>query len=346
MKKLLVIVFGLVGLSVLGLAALLTWAHHGIRLERGPLPTAEEVAKAAADEPDRPVQLSVIETARQVMPRSGVLDPASDPSPNAAYEMTHPAFVLEWADGRMLLVDTGMEPDAAIEFGKPVEWMADAEPMKPIGSVATQLGDAKARVAGVIFTHLHADHVGGIGGLCKGRSAPLPVFMTEAQNERPNYTSRGGLTTIDDAGCARRTVVPGGALRPVPGFPGVFLVPAAGHTPDSEIVIAVMADGARWALLGDIANNVDGVLHDVPKPSLYSLLIVPEDGERLGELRRWLAALHGNLGLGLLPAHDANNLHASGVPAYGAAPAAPAPAGTPSARATPHDDARHATARR
>jgi glyoxylase-like metal-dependent hydrolase (beta-lactamase superfamily II) len=333
MKRILAIVLGLVGLVVLGLAMLLTWAHHGIRLERGPLPTAGDVVAAASGDPDRPVRLSVIETARQRMPRSAVLDPARDPSPDAPYEMTHPAFVLEWADGRILLVDTGMPPEEAVEFGRPLEWMAGAAPMEPIGAVATQLGPARERVAGVVFTHLHADHVGGIRGLCEGRTAPLPVFMSEAQAERPNYTTRGGLTTIEEAGCARPTVVPGAALRPVPGFAGAFIVPAAGHTPGSEIVIVVLADGQRWAFLGDIANAVDGVLHDVPKPPLYSLVIVPEDGERLGELRRWLEALSETQQLGLLPAHDALHLRASGVPAYGATPAS-APPGTGAAPAS------------
>jgi len=341
MKRILVIVVGLVAVSALGLAALLTWAHHGIRLERGPLPTAEEIAAAAADEPDRPLRLSVIETARQIMPRSAVLDPERDPSPDAPYQMTHAAFVLEWADGRILLVDAGMPPDEAAAFGKPLEWLADAAPMQPIAELSTQLGEARTRVGGILFTHLHTDHVGGLAGLCAGRTTPLPVFMTEAQAERPNYTTRGGLSAIEESSCAEKTVVAGGALRAVPGFPGVYLVPAAGHTPCSEIVIVVLADGTRWALLGDIANAVDGVKYDVPKPSLYSLLIVPEDGERLGELRRWLAALSRNMGLGLLPAHDGVQLRASGIRAFGDAPApaaAPAKPVEPAAAGTAGDD--------
>jgi len=329
MKRILVIVVRLVAVSALGLAALLTWAHHGIRLERGPLPTAEEVAKVAADEPDRPVRLSVIETARQIMPRSAVLDPERDPSPNAPYQMTHAAFVLEWADGRILLVDSGMPPDEAVEFGKPVQWMADAEPMTPIAELSTQLGDAKQRVGGIVFTHLHSDHVGGLAGLCAGRTTPLPVFMTEAQAERPNYTTRGGLDVIEESSCAEKTVVAGGALRALPGFPGVYIIPAAGHTPCSEIVIVALADGTRWALLGDIANAFDGVKYDIPKPSLYSLLVVPEDGERLGELRRWLAALNRNMDLGLVPAHDGTHLRASGIPAFGDAPAPTVDAAAP-----------------
>jgi glyoxylase-like metal-dependent hydrolase (beta-lactamase superfamily II) len=331
----LAIVLGLVGLGVLGIAMLLTWAHHGIRLERGPLPTAGDVEAAASGEADRPVRLSVIETARQHMPRSAVLDPARDATPDAPYAMTHPSFVLEWADGRILLVDTGMPPEEAASFGKPLEWMAGAAPMEPIGALATQLGGDRERVAGVVFTHLHSDHVGGLAGLCAGRTKPLPVFMTEAQSERPNHTDRGGRRAIDEAGCARGTVVAGEALRPVPGFPGVLIVPAAGHTPGSEIVLVMLADGRGWALLGDIANAVDGVLHDVPKPPLYSLLIVPEDGVRLGELRRWLAALNDEQHLGLLPAHDGLHLRASGVPAYAdvrGTPPAAAPPGQPPAK--------------
>ena len=77
--------------------------HLVVQRERGPLPMVGDVL-ALDKVTDLPVKVSVIETARQSMPRSGVLDPGTDPTPDAPYVMTHPAFVLEWADGRLLLV--------------------------------------------------------------------------------------------------------------------------------------------------------------------------------------------------------------------------------------------------
>lgn len=125
--------------ALLAAAAGLAWAHLAIRRERPPLPAPEVVARAIASE-DGPIAVSMIDTARQAMPRSAVLDPGRDPTPDAAYVMSHPSFVLEWADGRILLVDAGMTRDEAIAFGKPAEWVAGAEPIAPEESVAERLG--------------------------------------------------------------------------------------------------------------------------------------------------------------------------------------------------------------
>ena len=112
-------------------------------------------------------------------------------------------------------------------------------------------------------------------------------------------------------------------LVPVPGFDGAFVIAAGGHTPGSQIVTAVIVppnEGARgYVFTGDIVNNLDGVTYDVPKPFLYSLLIVPEDLERLQELRHYVKDLRGS-NFQLLVSHDQNSLEQSGVPVWPPAP--------------------------
>jgi glyoxylase-like metal-dependent hydrolase (beta-lactamase superfamily II) len=306
---------GLIVLAAGGLA----WAHYSIRQERAPLPALDAVAAAAASGGDLPVQLSIINTASQVMPRSGVLDPGADPHPQEPYVMSHPAFALAWADGRILLIDVGMTPEQAIQFGKPVELVAGAQPTQAHGAVAEQLGAAAKQVGGVVFTHTHSDHVGGIGALCLAAGHPIPAFMTLAQAQRPNYTTRPGLTTIAESGCAQPTGLGDAPLKPVPGFPGVQVIDAGGHTPGSQIVLAFVqgTDGVhRYAFTGDIVNNIDGVLADVPKPLIYRTMLIPEDGDRQSELRHFLKQLHDQQQFTLLVSHDQRALEASGVPGY------------------------------
>lgn len=310
----------LLRLALLALLALLLLAagglgaaHCGMRGLGGPLPRT----LAGLDAEDAPQTVRVAETARQVMPRRLVLDPARDPSPDAPYEMAHPAFLLRWADGRRLLVDTGMEPEAAVAFGRPLE-LVGAEPTAPRGSAAAQLPEIAEGRLGVLLTHLHTDHTGGLAALCAARGgAPIELFQTPAQASRRNYTTRPGAAAVAEAPCVRTTLLADEPLAPVPGFPGVGVIWAAGHTPGSQVVIAALrgaqGDVRRIAFTGDVANAVDGIRHDVPKPLLYRLLVVPEHEARLAEVRRFLRHLE-ETGVLLAPAHDGLHLRSLGLP--------------------------------
>lgn len=305
---------GLVLLLVVVAGAGLFWARRSLEGERRfPPEPAEVLALDGAGA--GPTRLWWINTAHQAMPRAAVLEPDRDPTPDAPYVMSHPSFVLEWADGRLLLIDSGMTAAEAASFGKPLEWLGGAQPMEPLADVAERLGDAKARVAGVVLTHLHTDHTGGLGVLCEGGPAEIPVFMSTPQAERPNYTTRPGLRDVQEASCARITPIGDAGMLALPGFPGVAVVPAAGHTPGSQVVLAKVGD-TRYAFAGDLANALDGILHDVPKPWLYSLVVVPEDTAWLAAQRRWLRDLAQQHGVVVLPAHDEAAIEARGVPVW------------------------------
>jgi len=296
----------------------LVWAHVAIRRERTPLPSAGEVV-AALEAETGPTRVSWINTASQPMPRAGVLDAGRDPAPTEPYTMAHPAFVLEWGDGRILLIDSGMTRDGAAEFGATIEQLAGGEPITVHTPVAERLADRRARVRGAIFSHLHTDHVGGLPDVCRGLAEPVTVFMSEAQMERPNYTTRGGRRLLEEAGCLRLARLGGLSSKEVEGFPGVRVVAAGGHTPGSQIVLATVGEGAarrRFAFAGDIVNHADGIAYDVPKPLLYRTLIVPEDEGRQGELRRWLRELQQQHAFTVLPAHDQHQIERSGVPPW------------------------------
>lgn len=315
------IIYALVALLALAIVVLgvgLGLAHRAIRRERATLPTPQDLL-AAAPAAGGPTRLSVINTASQPMPRSAVLDPATDPHPQEPYVMSHPSFVLEWPDGRVLLVDAGMSRDGAVAFGKPLEWLGGAQPLQPLGSVAERIGARRDTVRGAVFTHLHSDHVGGMTELCERSNAPISVSMTEAQAQRPNYTTRPGLQVLQEAPCIQEKILAPQPLSPLPDFPGVFVIPAGGHTPGSQLIVAFVGNGAapkRYVFVGDIVNNIDGINADVPKPFLYRTFMVPEDSERQGELRRYLRGLRDDQGFTLLVAHDQRQIEQSGVPPW------------------------------
>ncbi len=298
----------LIGLLLLALvlvvAGLLTPAQLQIR-ELDPDPPPASSLLALDEERDRPVRLAWLETARQT---------SFAPPPRL---LTHPSFALGWSDGRLLLVDLGMSPEGARDFSSIFERLG-AEPVETFGSVGEQLGPLAGRVAGVVITHLHFDHVEGAGSLCEARGgAPLPIFQVRAQAELTNYTTGSTSDLLDEAGCLQRTVVPEGTAAAVPGFPGVALIHAAGHTPGSQMLAASVAasDGPRRVIFtGDVVNDVESARIDRPKALLYRLLIVPEADGQLGRMRRFLAGLEREHGFTLAVAHDGDHLASLGLP--------------------------------
>jgi glyoxylase-like metal-dependent hydrolase (beta-lactamase superfamily II) len=321
------VVSGLIkGLVVLVLLALivvasgLVWMHLEVQRARAPLPMVTDLL-AVADQADLPTTVSVIETSQQRTPRNAVLDPGSDPRPDAPYVMTHPAFVVEWPDGRLLLIDAGMSRGAALEFGATLERFMDAGPAEPLTTVTEALGQAAARVKGIVFTHLHTDHVDGVQELCTRVAPPLRAFMTNPQLDSWTLFTAPGQQIIETAACLERLRIGGTPLIALDGFPGVGVIAAAGHTPGSLAVVVATRDGAggvrRFVFSGDITNTIDGVRHDLSKPLLYRLVIVPEDDDRLGELRRWLRALEKEHGFTVVVSHDQNHLRGVGIPAWG-----------------------------
>ncbi len=304
-----------------GLAAsLLLHAHVQIRGLDPALPSLESM-RAQADVADLPIRVLHWNTASQVTPRKQVLEASLDPDPQAPYRMSHAVFVLEWQDGRALLVDAGMDREQAESFGRPIEWLG-GEPAVPHGGIAERLGPALARhPLAIAFTHLHSDHVGGVVSLCAvlPRDTHVRLFQTPAQVDLVNFTTYGGRATLDRAGCLRRERLPDAPIAPLPGFPGAFAIRAAGHTPGSQILGAFVrgSSGVRGYLFaGDAANAIDGVRFDVPKPRTYQLFIVPESESRQKRVRAFLREAE-QAGFVIAIAHDERHLATTGIPVFG-----------------------------
>jgi glyoxylase-like metal-dependent hydrolase (beta-lactamase superfamily II) len=314
-RKVVFVLGALATLFLVFVAGGLFLAQRGIRALDPELPSVDAIL-AFDRAADLPVGISWLNTASQKMPRSAVLDPSQDPTPDAPYTMSHVAFVLEWSDGRIFLVDTGMDPASAVAFGKPVEMFSGADPIQPLGAMAERLGLSLRRVAGVAFTHEHTDHTSGVAALCRLHDKSIRLIQNRLQVEESNYTTRSGQEQIANAPCLKREIAEGGPLFTVPGFPGLTFFAAAGHTPGSQVFVAHVrsTDGVRTHVLtGDVVNQIDGARRNIPKPRLYSLVVVPESPARLDKVRRLLGELERDHGVTLLVSHDQLSLQASGV---------------------------------
>lgn len=310
-----------IGLSALLLA--LAWVHADIRSLNPPLPALEEVvAPRDADTSAWPVRIRYVNTGSQPMSRGLVLDSSEDPTPERPYIMSHTSFAIEWADGRLFLIDSGLPREAAIAFGKPSESLG-ADITQAHGGVSVQLGREVQRVAGIAFSHLHIDHTSGLAGLCDGlRGQQLTVFQAPLQFERGNYTTRDGREHLANAPCAVRKRLEDGSLLPIPGFPGLFAIQAAGHTPGSQLFVAHLPSECEgctpqtWIFTGDVVNHIDGVRKNIPKPTWYSYLVVPESPTRLESVRRFLHRLESEHAVRLLVSHDQLQIESSGIESW------------------------------
>ncbi len=300
MRRVLIVIAVAPLVLLLVAAGFLGEAHLEIRSLWPKLPDREALAELGAAG-DGPVRLSYLNTASQ----SG---PGSPP-------VGHPSFLLEWTDGRIFAIDTGMTPDGARAFGEPMELLLGSDPIEVFGSIGEQMGPAAARIGGVAFTHLHQDHTDGLASLCDGRDGELAVFQTTRQAERGNYTTAPGAAHLDAAACIRRERLTSGPLHEVPGFPGLAAIEGSGHTPGSTIFAARVGD-TLWLFAGDVSNFQQNLLDDVAKPAVYSLLVTPESRGALAHLRRWLGERDAEPGVRVVVSHDVEAIAARGIPAW------------------------------
>jgi glyoxylase-like metal-dependent hydrolase (beta-lactamase superfamily II) len=175
-------------------------------------------------------------------------------------------------------------------------------------------------IAAVIPTHSHWDHVSGVDDL-----PGIPVMETAAG--RSWIESRAEGTEVINS---FRTInyklynFDGG---PYLGFPrshdvfgdgSVVIVPAAAHTPDSIIVFVNLPSGIRYALIGDLVFQMEGVDIPAEKPWMLRWLI----GENNNEVHRDIALVRAIREkfpqIHPLPAHDSRS--------FGAIPVFPASA--------------------
>jgi N-acyl homoserine lactone hydrolase len=227
-----------------------------------------------------------------------------------------------------LLIDAGFGSDiAAHVHAQP--WFARA-PYRATVTASEQLdasGYGRGRLRGVLITHSHWDHVSGLDQL-----------------QVPIWTNAGELQYAGEARDGRvfRTVSKGHEIRryefsnaPYLGFPSsydvhgdgsVVVALAGGHTTGSVIVFVALPAGKRYAFIGDVAWQLEGVRKPAQRPLLMRKLADVDAGQVRQDLLR-VASLAGLMHV--VPAHD--------VGAYDGIPLLPARSATsPGFAGLPH----------
>ncbi len=210
-----------------------------------------------------------------------------------------------------LLFDTGFGRDVDRQAqGSP--WLVRALSKYSKGTpAADQLAaggyDAR-RLAGVVLTHVHWDHVSGLPDL-----PGVPVWIDEAERDFTN--SGASMSALARSFGALPYHVYRFEGGPYLGFPrshdvwgdgSVVLVPAPGHTPGSIIAFIALPSGTRYALLGDLVWQMEGLEIPAERPWLSRTLVDADGGGARENIQR-MAAIHARFpDMRLVPSHDAH----------------------------------------
>jgi glyoxylase-like metal-dependent hydrolase (beta-lactamase superfamily II) len=161
-------------------------------------------------------------------------------------------------------------------------------------------------IAAIIPTHAHWDHISGIDDLRE-----VPVMVTAAGRYWID-SKAAGTEVINSFGRLnyQSYEFEGGAYlgfsrsHDVWGDGSVVIVPAPGHTPDSVVVFVNLPSGVRYALLGDLVWQLEGVDIPAEKPWMLRWLIGEDNEEVRADISRIRTAIEKYPQIHPIPAHD------------------------------------------
>jgi glyoxylase-like metal-dependent hydrolase (beta-lactamase superfamily II) len=203
------------------------------------------------------------------------------------------------------LIDAGFGAEIAAHV-RAQPWFARA-PYTATRTASEQLdvgGYDRARLRGVLITHSHWDHVSGLDQLL------VPIW-TNAGELQYAAEARDGTVfrTVSKAHEVHRYEF---AQTPYLGFPASYdlhgdgslvLALAGGHTSGSVIVFVTLPTGQRYAFIGDVTWQLEGITKPAERPLLMRKLADVDPG-RVREDLLQVASLAGLMQV--VPAHDVN----------------------------------------
>ena len=187
-----------------------------------------------------------------------------------------------------------------------MQWTSKYEKGISVADQLTAAGLDPSRLPGIVLTHAHWDHVSGIEDL-----PGVPVWVNPA--ELAFVRSGSPMSALARSFGTQNYAVYEFNNGPYLGFEKSYdiygdgsavLVPAPGHTPGSIIAFINLPDGKRYALVGDLVWQREGVEIPAERPWLLRRLVdvdaakVRDDIAHLNQIMKLMPDLV------VVPAHD------------------------------------------
>jgi len=207
-----------------------------------------------------------------------------------------------------LLIDTGFGRDIDQQFRSLPSmfraitfyslWQPAADQLRAVGYDGNSL-------RAILLTHSHWDHVSGLPDF-----PGVPVWVTP--QERAFIRKSGGMDLCRLFADIRYEEYrfEGG---PYLGFPcshdvygdgSIVVVPAFGHTPGSVIVFVTLYDGTRYAFVGDLVWQLEGITEREERPWIIRRTAETDAKGARENLLRMVALKERLPDLIIVPAHD------------------------------------------
>ena len=208
-----------------------------------------------------------------------------------------------------LLIDTGFGRAIAEQFKQlPIAFRAITtfERFPPVVEQLRAANHDTTKLR-ILLTHAHWDHTSGLADF-----PTTPVLVTP---EERRFIEEGGARTVIARGTPgvhyEEYSFEGG---PYLGFPkshdvygdgAIVVVPAPGHTPGSVIVFVSLPNGHRYAFIGELAWQREGVLEREERPWVWRLAVDSDEAAVRAGLVHMSALATRFPELVIVPAHDA-----------------------------------------
>jgi glyoxylase-like metal-dependent hydrolase (beta-lactamase superfamily II) len=209
-----------------------------------------------------------------------------------------------------LLIDTGFGRDVDAHFAMLPAFFRAATKFDRSLPAADQLDKAgydRKSLRAIIVTHAHWDHVSGIPDF-----PGTPVWVTA--DERRYIREGGTIMSVARSFTAARYEEYGFEGGRYLGFPkshdvygdgAIVIVPVPGHTPGSVIVFLATPHGKRYAMVGDLVWQREGITDREERPWLLRRIADWDERGVSENLVRMVAIAKRIPEMTLVPAHDA-----------------------------------------
>lgn len=209
-----------------------------------------------------------------------------------------------------LLIDTGFGRQIDVQFKampQTFRWVTTYDRGEPAADQLQRAGYDFKALAGILLTHAHWDHTSGNPDF-----ADKPVWVTSEEHafiRSDTFLTVTARMTLDER--YQEYAFEGGEYLGFPrshdfyGDGSIVAVPAPGHTPGSVVVFVTLASGKRYAFVGDLAWQREGITELEERPWITRTFADGDEALVREQLTRMNALVQRFPELVLVPSHDA-----------------------------------------